>query len=62
MECAPVPHCTTHQMLLLPCQKVVNKSNRAHTAFDCGLQKSSNFDYMVCNVTSVVGRTHKIYI
>ena len=39
-------------MLLLPCQKVVNKLNLAQTAFDCGLQKSSNFDHMVCNVIS----------
>ena len=49
-------------MLLLPCQKVVNKSNRACTAFDCGLHKSSNLDHMVCNVTSAVGRTHEMYI
>ena len=49
-------------MLLLPCQKVVNKSNCACTAFDCGLQKSSNLDYMVCNVTSAVGRAHEMYI
>ena len=39
-------------MLLLPCQKVVNKLNLAQTALDCGLQKSSNFDHMVCNVIS----------
>ena len=39
-------------MLLLPCQKVVNKSNLAWTALHCGLQKSSNFDHMVCNVVS----------
>ena len=49
-------------MLLLPCQIVVNKSYHACTAFDCGLQKSSNFDHMVCIVTSVVGRAHEIYI
>ena len=49
-------------MLLLPCQKVVNKSNHAHTTFDCDLQKSSNLDHIVCNVTSVVGRAHEMYI
>ena len=49
-------------MLLLPCQKVVSKSNHVHTAFDCGLQKSSNLDHMVCNVTSAVGRAHEMYI
>ena len=57
--------CTTlyHlSILLLPCQKVFNKSNHAHTAFDSGLQKSSTFDHMVCNVTSVVGRAHEMYI
>ena len=49
-------------MLLLPCQKVINKSNLAQTALDCGLQKSSNLDHMVCNVTSVVGSSHEMYI
>ena len=49
-------------MLLLPCQKVVNISNHACTAFDCGAQKSSNFDHMVCNVTSAVGRAHEMHI
>ena len=49
-------------MFLLPCQKVVNKSNHARTALDCGLQKSSNLDHMVCNVTSSVGRAHEMYI
>ena len=49
-------------MLLLPCQKAVNKSNLAQTALDCGLQKSLNLDHMVCNVTSSVGRFHEIYI
>ena len=49
-------------MLLLPCQKVVNKLNLAWTALDCGLQKSSNFDHMVCNVISSLGRFHEMYI
>ena len=49
-------------MFLLPCQKVINKSNCVHTAFDCGLQKSSNLDHMVCNVTLAVGRAHEKYI
>ena len=49
-------------MLLLPCQKDVNRSNHACTAFDCGLQKSSNFDHIACNVISAVGRAHEMYI
>ena len=49
-------------MLLLPCQKAVNKLNLAQTALDCGLQKSSNLDHMVCDVTSSVRRFHEIYI
>ena len=49
-------------MLLLPCQKFGNKSDCVHTAFDCGLQKSSNLDPMVCNVTSAVGKVHEMYI
>ena len=49
-------------MLLLPCRKAVNRLNLAQTALDCGLQKSLNLDYMVCNVTSSVGRFHEIYI
>ena len=57
--------CTTlyHlSMLLLPCQKDVNRSNCSHTAFDCGLQKSPNLDCIACNVTSAVGRAHEMYI
>ena len=61
MECVPLLHCTTHQCLL-PCQKDVNRSNHACTAFDCGLQKSSNLDLISCNVTSAVGRAHEMYI
>ena len=49
-------------ILLLPCLKDVNRSNHACTAFDCGLQNSSHFDYMVCNVTSAVKRAHEMYI
>ena len=49
-------------ILLLPCWKVVNKLNCACTVFYCGLQKPSNFDHIVCNVTSVVGGAHEIYI
>ena len=49
-------------MLLLPCQKVVNKLNLTWTALDCSLQKSSNLDHMVCNVTSSFGRAHEMYI
>ena len=49
-------------MLLLPCQKAVNKSNLEWTALDCGLQKSWNLDHMVCNVTLSVWRFHEIYI
>ena len=49
-------------MLLLPCQKVVNKLNHAQTALHCGLRKSSNLDHVVCNVTSSVGRAHEMYI
>ena len=44
--------------LLKSCQQL----NFVHTAFDCGLQKSSNFDHMVCNVISAVGRAHEMYI
>ena len=57
--------CTTlyhSSMLLLPCQKVINKLNLAWTALDCGLQKCSNLDHIVCNVTYSVGRTHEMYI
>ena len=57
--------CTTlyHSlMLLLPCQKVVNTLKLAQTALDCGLQKSSNFDHIVCNVTSSVIRAKEMYI
>ena len=49
-------------MLLLPCQKAINKSNLAQTALDCGLQKSLNLDHMVCNVISSFRRFHEIYI
>ena len=49
-------------MLLLPCWNVFNKSNLAQTALDCDLQKSSNLDHTVCNVTSSVRRFHEIYI
>ena len=49
-------------MLLLPCQKDVNRSNCACTVFDFGLQKSSNLDHIVCNVTSAVGRAYEMYI
>ena len=49
-------------MLLLPCQKAVNKWNLAQTALDCGLQKSLNLDHMACNVTSSVRRFHELYI
>ena len=49
-------------VLLLPCRKVVNKSNHVQTALDCGLQKVSDLEHMVCNVTSSVGRTHEMYI
>ena len=49
-------------MILLPCQKVVKKSNLAWTALDCGLHKSSNLDRMVCNVISSLRRFHEMYI
>ena len=49
-------------MLLLPYQKDANKSKHAHTTFDCGLQNLSNLDHITCNVTSVVGRAHQMYI
>ena len=49
-------------MLLLSCQKDVKRLYGAHTAFDCGLQKSSNLDHIACNVTSAVGRAHEMCI
>ena len=57
--------CTTlyhSSMLLLPCQKDVNRSNLVCTAFDCGLQKSSNLDHIAHKFTSAVGRAHEMYI
>ena len=62
MECVPVPQFTTHQCFYCLVKKDVNRSNLVCTAFDCDLQKSSNLDFMVCNVMSAVGRVHEIYI
>ena len=43
---------------LSPCLKLVSKSNRALTSFDCGLQKSSNLVHNVFKVSSQSVKPH----
>ena len=43
---------------LPPCLKLVSKSNRALTSFDCGLQKSSNLVHNVFKVSSLLVKPH----
>ena len=51
-----------HSLLLqFPCLKVISKSNLAQTFFDCGLQYSSYFPYMVSKVSSSEDRFHDTY-
>ena len=48
-------------MLLLPCLKLVKRSNLAPTSFDCGLQKSSNLPQIISSVSWSVGKPQETY-
>ena len=48
--CTALYHLST---LLLPCLKLVKRSNLACTLFDCGLQKSSNLSQIISSVSLI---------
>ena len=56
--CTTLYHSST---LLLPCWKLVRRSNLVCTSFDCGLQKSSNFPHIISRVNWLVGKPQETY-
>ena len=48
-------------MLLLPCLKLVRRSNWALTPLDWGFQNSSNWSHIVSKLSSSLGMHHDIY-
>ena len=56
--CTALYHLST---LLLPCQKLVKRSNHACTSFDYGLQKSSNLAQIISNVSWSIGKPQETY-
>ena len=56
--CTVLYHSST---LLLPCLKLVRRSNLACTSFDWGLQNSSNLSQIISSVSRSVGRPQETY-
>ena len=54
-----VQHYTTH--LMIPCLKLVSRSNLALTSFTCGWQKSSYLALIISKQRSSVGKHQEIY-